>query len=98
MTARNLLAQLREKGIEIKTSGADRLVIDAPKGAITPELRSALSAHKVELLQILNSEQQPPSQMAPCPSSLLPWRIQRLLRRTSPSSSMTLHRRRSMQR
>src|SRR5713226_8334186 len=65
MTARNLLSVLREKGVEVKASGDDRLVIDAPKGAITPELRSALAAHKVELLQILKSEQQPPAPIAP---------------------------------
>ncbi len=70
MTARNLLSELREKGVEVKTSGDDRLVIDAPKGAITTELRSALAAHKVELLQILKSEQQPqaPALIAPEPS------------------------------
>jgi hypothetical protein len=70
MTARNLLSELREKGVEVKTSGDDRLVIDAPKGAITPELRSALAAHKVELLQILKSElqAQPPSPIAPAPA------------------------------
>src|SRR5436190_19431269 len=72
MTARNLLAQLREKGIEIKASGDDRLVIDAPKGAITPELRSALAAHKVELLQILKSEQQPAAPVAPEPIAPAP--------------------------
>jgi hypothetical protein len=58
MTARNLLSELREKGVAVKTSGEDRLVIDAPKGAITPELRSALAEHKAELLQLLKSEQQ----------------------------------------
>ena len=74
MTARNLLSELREKGVEVKTSGGDRLVIDAPKGAITPELRSALAAHKVELLQILKSEQQAqaPAPIAPAPPALKP--------------------------
>ena len=57
MTAHDLLSQLREKGVEVKTSGDDRLVIDAPKGTITEDLRSALSAHKAELLQILKAEQ-----------------------------------------
>ncbi|HMG76474.1 MAG TPA: hypothetical protein VK582_23565 [Pyrinomonadaceae bacterium] len=57
MTARDLLAQLRDKGVEVKTSGDDRLVIDAPKGTVTDELRSALSAHKAELLQLLKAEQ-----------------------------------------
>jgi hypothetical protein len=56
MTAHELLSQLRQKGVEVKTSGDDRLVIDAPRGTITEELRSALSAHKAELLQILNAE------------------------------------------
>jgi hypothetical protein len=69
MTARNLLSELREKGVEVKTSGDDRLVIDAPKGAITPELRSALATHKVELLQILKSEQQPLASIAPPPAA-----------------------------
>jgi hypothetical protein len=57
MTAHDLLAQLRAKGVEVKTSGDDRLVIDAPKGAINEDLRSALATHKAELLQILKAEQ-----------------------------------------
>jgi hypothetical protein len=71
MTARNLLSELREKGVAMKASGDDRLVIDAPKGAITPELRSALVEHKAELLQILKSEQQAqaPTTIAPAPTA-----------------------------
>jgi len=57
MTAHELLSQLRAKGVELKTSGDDRLIIDAPKGTITEELRNALSAHKADLLQILKTEQ-----------------------------------------
>src|SRR5437867_1857318 len=57
MTASSLLSQLRELGVEIKVSADDRLVIDAPRGAITPELRSALASHKPELLQILKADQ-----------------------------------------
>jgi colicin import membrane protein len=72
MTARNLLSELRQKGVEIRASGDDRLVIDAPKGAITPELRSALAAHKGELLQILKSEQQPAAPVAPEPIASAP--------------------------
>jgi hypothetical protein len=56
MTAHDLLSQLRQKGVEVKTSGDDRLVIDAPRGTINEGLRSALSAHKAELLQILKAE------------------------------------------
>jgi hypothetical protein len=61
MTAHELLSQLRAKGVELKTSGGDRLVIDAPKGTVTEELRSALSAHKAELLQILKAEENAPA-------------------------------------
>src|ERR1700716_2246681 len=57
MTAHDLLAQLRQKGVEVKASGDDRLVIDAPKGTVTEELRSALSANKAELLRILKAEE-----------------------------------------
>jgi hypothetical protein len=56
MTAHELLSQLRTKGVELKTSGEDRLVIDAPKGTINEELRTALSTHKSEILHILKSE------------------------------------------
>src|SRR5689334_20102118 len=56
MTAHDLLSQLRAKGVDIKTSGEDRLVIDAPRGTITEELRTALSANKLALIQILKDE------------------------------------------
>jgi hypothetical protein len=56
MTAHELLSQLREKGVEVNISGDDRLIIDAPKGTITEDLRAALSAHKAELLTILKRE------------------------------------------
>src|SRR6185503_16207768 len=52
MSPRELLVELREKGVEVKANG-DRLVIDAPKGAITPDLRDALAANKAALLEIL---------------------------------------------
>src|SRR5881409_1011096 len=57
MTAGNLLTLLREQGVEIRTSGDNRLVIDAPKGTITPQLREELAANKADLLRILHSEQ-----------------------------------------
>lgn len=66
MTASELLSQLREKGVEVKASGDDRLFVDAPKGSITPELRSALAAHKAEILQMLKGKQQ---DQAPAPSA-----------------------------
>ena len=53
MTAYNLLSELRQAGVVVKASGKDRLVVDAPKGALTPDLRAALAEHKKELLAIL---------------------------------------------
>jgi TubC N-terminal docking domain len=57
MTAHELLTELRSKGVEIKASSEDRLVIDAPKGTITKELRAALTGNKADLLNILKAEQ-----------------------------------------
>lgn len=53
MSAYNLLSDLRQAGVVVKASGSDRLVVDAPKGALTPDLRAALAEHKKELLAIL---------------------------------------------
>src|SRR6266849_6172249 len=67
MTARDLLAQLRERGVQLKASDADRLIIDAPKGVITQDLRDALATYKPELLEILKQEQiaEPPVAVTP---------------------------------
>ena len=65
MTARELLSQLREKGVELSTAGDERLVIDAPKGTITPELRSALAENKSELIKILSAPAIEPTPAAP---------------------------------
>ena len=53
MTAHELLSQLRAKGVKVSATGDGRLVIDAPKGTITEDLRSSLATHKAELLEIL---------------------------------------------
>src|SRR5215470_295158 len=65
MSPRELLVQLREKGVEVRSNG-DRLIIDAPKGAITPDLRDALAANKAELLRILNTP--PPGEKSAPPA------------------------------
>src|SRR4051812_44018644 len=65
MTAHQLLSQLRAKGVELNASGDGRLVIDAPKGTITEDLRGSLATHKAELLEIL----QRPAVPAPVPVS-----------------------------
>ena len=53
MNTAELISTLRESGVSLETSG-DRLIVDAPKGAVTPELKEALSMHKSEILAILH--------------------------------------------
>lgn len=52
MTVLGLLEELRSHGVEIKADG-DYLELDAPAGALTPELVSELKAHKVGILRTL---------------------------------------------
>jgi hypothetical protein len=52
MTAAELLIVIRAADIRLETRG-DRLVFDAPHGALTPELRSALVQQKAALLTLL---------------------------------------------
>jgi hypothetical protein len=47
MTLADLLEALASLGVSLSA----RLVVDAPRGELTPELRSALEAHKALLLQ-----------------------------------------------
>ncbi|MGD0946783.1 MAG: hypothetical protein ABSA52_05065 [Candidatus Binatia bacterium] len=52
MTAVTLLDELRRRRVELIPEGVG-LRYRAPKGALTPDLRQALAAHKVELLSLL---------------------------------------------
>ena len=52
MSAAELLNELKSRGVSLEANG-DRLRVDAPRGAITPELRRTLAAHKAELLGLL---------------------------------------------
>ncbi|MCL1471388.1 amino acid adenylation domain-containing protein [Argonema antarcticum] len=47
-----LLNTLSNQGVKLSTNGSS-LEIDAPKGAITPELRNSLIEHKAELILLL---------------------------------------------
>lgn len=69
MSAYDLLSELRRAGVVVKASGNDRLVVDAPKGALTPDLRAALATHKKELLAILSL-----TEAKPAPAVALPQR------------------------
>jgi amino acid adenylation domain-containing protein len=52
VTTVTFLAQLRARGIEIRADG-DKLVINAPKGALTSELGDELRRRKADLLEFL---------------------------------------------
>ncbi|MBD2128008.1 amino acid adenylation domain-containing protein [Microcoleus sp. FACHB-1] len=47
-----LLTNLSNKGIKISVNG-DSLLVDAPKGVMTPEVRDSLTEHKAEILLML---------------------------------------------
>lgn len=53
MSAAALLAELTALGATVQAVGENRLRIEAPRGALTPELRSALAQQKRPLLNLL---------------------------------------------
>lgn len=52
MTAHELLLTCRQAGIVLAADG-DNIDVDAPKGVLTPELRSELARHKPALVALL---------------------------------------------
>jgi hypothetical protein len=56
MNAKRFLDDLRGHGVSIETDG-ERLLVDAPAGVVTGELRAALSEHKARVIGILKFEQ-----------------------------------------
>lgn len=52
MTGEVLLEQLRGRDIRLSANG-DRLVVDAPRGVLTEQLRGTLQEYKAELLAIV---------------------------------------------
>ena len=55
-TARALLSTLRRKGVRMQPTKTG-LHVDAPRGAITPEIKKAIGEKKPELLTTLSEEQ-----------------------------------------
>ena len=53
MELHSLIDTLSHRGIKLAANG-NTLEIDAPKGAMTMELRDALASHKLELLRLLH--------------------------------------------
>ncbi len=76
MTASRVLTQARRLGIRLFPKGA-KLGYDAPAGAMTPEVRAALAAHKAELLALMAEEivPEPDGPGRPVPLVALPWRL-----------------------
>lgn len=54
MTAADVLLLARTSDIVLDVQG-DRLIVDAPAGALTPELRSELARHKPALVALLTT-------------------------------------------
>ena len=54
MSASALLQEMERLGIVLSVNG-DHLRVDALKGALTPDLRQALAAHKPEVLKLLTA-------------------------------------------
>jgi hypothetical protein len=52
MTAADLLAAARQRGIELRTEGS-RFRFRGPRGAMTDDLRQAIDCHRNELLTLL---------------------------------------------
>lgn len=77
MTAHELLADLKARGVVLEPKG-DTLRV-APQAALTDELRQTIRANKPALLALLV-----PPQTLPC----LPWQLERLL---SAAASSVLH-------
>jgi hypothetical protein len=59
-----LLADLAARDILIEAHG-DRLKIDAPVGAVTPDLRAALTEHKLAILARLAGSAEPAAELPP---------------------------------
>src|SRR5687768_17421789 len=55
MNPRVLLDDLRNRGVLIELDG-ERLIVDAPTGVVTEELRASLTEHKPSLLKLFEWE------------------------------------------
>lgn len=53
MTATAILNQLQAWGVTLAVVAPDRLRVEAPLGAVTPELRTAMLEHKEAIIAVL---------------------------------------------
>ena len=63
VTALDVLREARRRGVELAVNGS-RLHVDAPQGAMTPDLLDALRRHKADLLALV-----PERDPAPAPAA-----------------------------
>jgi hypothetical protein len=56
MNVAELLVELKARGVMVEAAGG-RLRVDAPKGAVTPDLREALAECKAEVLAMLTIDE-----------------------------------------
>src|SRR5687767_1764328 len=65
MTAQSLMRRCAELGIKLTLRSEDdgRLVVDAPKGTLTADLRDALTERKPDLIAILKTQAQAASRV-----------------------------------
>jgi amino acid adenylation domain-containing protein len=69
MTDFDLMLKLRNNGIVLRAEG-DRLICNAPRGALTPELRGILKEQKTEILQLIRqAEKSNQPEVPPIPKS-----------------------------
>ena len=66
MTSSGLLAELRTRDVQLAAQD-NRLLVDAPNGLITRELRQRLAEHKDELLRLLARADESPDGQQPAP-------------------------------
>ena len=74
MNADLLLTDLLARGVRITAAG-ERLIVDAPKGVVTDELRQSIADHKLELLALLDGDPRPARPCHSCHSTR--WRRRR---------------------
>jgi hypothetical protein len=56
MSARTLLEELRERGVELVADGEQLLY--RPRNIVTPELAAAIKEHKAEILRIVREDEE----------------------------------------
>jgi len=74
VSAARLLEALTSCGAQVWADG-DRLEMDAPAGALTPDLLEALRSHKAELLALLTEASSPATDAAYGESVALTWEM-----------------------